>query len=146
MAVVAYINFKGNCREAIGFYADVFGAQAPEIKTYGSQGGEFPLPEAVKDLVMHAELNIMGTTVMLSDVFDADTYQVGNNISLTLISDDQKALEDAFHKLEIGGQVTVPLQQTFWTNLYGYVIDRYGVGWQVSHEAAKSGNAATGGR
>ena len=44
MAVVAYINFKGNCREAVGFYADVFGAQAPVITTYGSQGGEFPLP------------------------------------------------------------------------------------------------------
>jgi PhnB protein len=146
MAVVAYINFKGNCREAVGFYADVFGAHAPVITTYGSQGGEFPLPEAVKDLVMHAELNIMGTPVMFSDVFDGDQYKVGNNISLTLISGDQKALEDAFHKLEIGGTVSVPLQQTFWTNLYGFVTDRYGIGWQVSHEAAASGSAETGGR
>ena len=40
---------------------------------------------------------------MFSDVFDGDQHKVGNNISLTLISGDQQALEDAFHKLEIGG-------------------------------------------
>lgn len=138
MVVVAYINFKGNCREAVSFYADVFGSEAPVISTYGSQKSDYPLPEAVKDLVMHAELNIMGSTVMFSDVFDAEHFQVGNNINLTLVSSDADALKNAFHKLEVGGSVGVPLQQTFWSSLYGFVTDKYGVGWQVSHEAAKS--------
>lgn len=138
MAVVAYINFKGNCREALNFYADSFGAGAPVISTYGSQKSDYPMPEAVKDLVMHAELNIMGSTVMFSDVFDAEHYQTGNHISLTLVSDDMDALKNAFHKLEAGGHVNVPLQKTFWSSLYGYVTDQYGVNWQVSHEPAKS--------
>ena len=138
MAVVAYINFKGNAREAVGFYADVFGVEKPVISTYGEQKSDFPLPDAVKDRVMHAELNIFGGSVMFSDVFDDQQYKVGNNISITLISADKEALEKAFNKLADGGQVGVELQQTFWSSLYGFVTDQYGIGWQVSHDAAKS--------
>ena len=138
MAVVAYINFKGNCREAVTFYADVFGAQAPKIMTYGEQQSDYPMSEVMKNMVMHTELNILGTTVMFSDTFDDEHFKVGNNISLTLVSDDAEALKSAFNKLKMGGHVNMELQQTFWSSLYGFVTDKYGIGWQVSHEPAKS--------
>ena len=36
-----------------------------------------------------------------------------------------------------GGQIIMDLQETFWSSLYGYVTDQFGVGWQFSHETAK---------
>jgi uncharacterized glyoxalase superfamily protein PhnB len=35
MGVSPYINFSGNCREAVNFYARVFGTAAPRIMTFG---------------------------------------------------------------------------------------------------------------
>ncbi len=60
MSVQVYINFNGNCREAVEFYAEVFKAEKPQIMTYGEvpPDPEFDLPEEAKELVMHTRLNI----------------------------------------------------------------------------------------
>jgi PhnB protein len=34
MVVAVYINFNGNCREAVQFYADVFNTEKPESMTF----------------------------------------------------------------------------------------------------------------
>ena len=137
MAVNAYLNFNGNCREALAFYADVFHTKLPKITTYGDQTNGYPMPDAMKTLVMHAEMRIMGDTVMFSDVPSDMPFTIGNNVRLTLISDDAEALKSAFLKIKVGGQVLMDLQPTFWSSLYGYVTDQFGVGWQFSHETAK---------
>ena len=137
MAVNAYLNFNGNCREALAFYADVFHTKLPKITTYGDQANGYPMPDAMKALVMHAEMRIMGDTVMFSDVPGDMPFTIGNNVRLTLISDDAEALQSAFAKMKAGGEVLMDLQPTFWSSLYGYVVDRFGVGWQISHETAK---------
>jgi PhnB protein len=36
-----------------------------------------------------------------------------------------------FNKLAIGGKVVEPLAAVFWSELYGYVIDRFGLNWQI---------------
>jgi PhnB protein len=59
---------KGNCREAVEFYADVFKTEKPQIMSYGDTPQqprqEFPQFEEMKDLVMHTGLNINGSNVM----------------------------------------------------------------------------------
>ena len=44
MAIHAYINFNGNCREAVEFYAGIFGTEDPQIMTFGEMP---PDPEFV---------------------------------------------------------------------------------------------------
>jgi len=137
MAVNAYINFKGNCREAVEFYANVFESEKAKIMTYGEQDHGFPMPEETKNLVMHTELKIMGDTVMFSDVPNNMPFTVGNNICLAITSDNAEVLKAAFQKLKVDGHVIMELQETFWSSLYGYVTDKYGVGWQLSHMASE---------
>ena len=50
MAVEAYINFNGNCREAVEFYASAFGTEKPQFMTFGDTppNPEFALPEETK--------------------------------------------------------------------------------------------------
>lgn len=134
MAVNAYVNFKGNCREAVDFYADVFHAEKQPITTYGQMEHGFPMPDSTKNLIMHTTLNISGSTVMFADVPEGMPYTVGNNISLVITGSDISELEAIFNRLKDGGRVTMELQETFWSKRYGFVIDRYGVGWQISHE------------
>lgn len=136
MAIDVYINFNGNCREAVEFYAQVFSTEAPRIMTFGEAppNPEFPLSEEAKNLVMHTELQICGGRVMFSDVFPGMEFNQGNNITLVIISKNQDEITSFFNKLKEGGKVNLDLQETFWSKWYGMVTDKFGIGWQLSLE------------
>ncbi|MBS4209870.1 VOC family protein [Bacillus sp. FJAT-50079] len=136
MAVNVYLNFNGNCREAVEFYAQVFQLEQPEITTFGEspQHPDYPLPEEAKDLVMHTRLTISGSNVMFSDTFPGMPFTVGNNINLALVSTDVDELASAFDKLKEGGEVGMELQETFFSKCYGQLTDKFGVKWQISHD------------
>ncbi|MED3816005.1 VOC family protein, partial [Priestia megaterium] len=40
--------------------------------------------------------------------------------------------KEVFEKLKEGGQIEMPLQETFWSPSYGQVTDKFGVTWQIS--------------
>ncbi len=134
MAVEVYINFNGNCREAVEFYSDVFETEKPQIMIFGEAppNPEFVLPEEAKNLVMHTELDINGSNVMFSDVLPGMPFVLGNNISLTIVSKNMEEIKCSFNKLKECGTVIMELQETFWSKCYGSVIDKYGITWQFN--------------
>ncbi|MDQ0196616.1 VOC family protein [Paenibacillus wynnii] len=136
MALDVYLNFNGNCRQAVEFYAEVFEAEKLHIMTFGEAppNPEFNLPEEAKDLVMHTHLNIMGSTVMFSDVFPGMPFTAGNNISLTIVSKNTDEIKSLYGKLKEAGTVSMELQETFWSKCYGMVTDKFGIHWQLSHD------------
>lgn len=135
MAIDVYMNFNGNCREAVEFYAVVFGTEKPEIMTFGETppNPDYELPEEAKDLVMHTRLNISGSNVMFSDVFPGQPFVAGNNITLAFVGDDLDEIKSVFDKLKEGGTVGMELQETFWTKCYGQLTDKFGVIWQFNY-------------
>jgi len=134
MPVNPYINFNGNCREAVEYYTDVFKTDRPKFMTFSEMPANpaMPVPDAAKNLIMHTELNISGTPVMFSDVFPGMQLTQGNNISLTVVSKNRDELTSIFNRLKQGGTVHMDLQETFWTGLYGNLRDKYGIEWQMS--------------
>lgn len=140
MTIEAYVNFNGNCREAVEFYADVFGTAKPQIMTFGEMPAnpEFPISEEIKDLVMHTNLTITGSRIMFSDVPPGMPFVQGNNISLTVISANKEYITNVFEKLKEAGKVEMELQETFWSKCYGYLIDKFGIGWQLSYDEGKT--------
>ncbi|WP_147534663.1 VOC family protein [Bacillus marasmi] len=140
MPIEAYLNFAGNCREAVEFYADVFGTEPPQIMTFeeAPQDPNYPLPEEAKNLVMHANIIVSGSKLMFSDIFPGMPFQMGNNISLAVLSKDENELKSWFNKLKDDGKVNMELQETFWSKCYGSLTDKFGVEWQLSHENGES--------
>lgn len=134
MAMQIYVNFNGNCREAVEFYAEVFGTEKPKFMLFGDTppNPEFPLSEETKKLVMHTQLNIKGDIVMFSDVPAGRPLVIGNNISITLSGKDINDIKSIFNKLKVGGKIIMDLQETFWSKCYGYLTDKYGIPWQLS--------------
>ncbi|TMV51909.1 VOC family protein [Paenibacillus mesophilus] len=134
MSVDVYLNFNGNCREAVEYYAQVFGTEQPKMMTFGEvpPSPEYPLPEEAKSLIMHTRLKISGSNVMFSDVFPGMPFTVGNNISLSVVTNDKDEIQSAFDKLKDGGTVVMELQETFWSKYYGSVTDKFGVIWQFN--------------
>ena len=137
MAIHPYINFQGNCREAVEYYAYVFGLDKPKIMLFGDMPPEpgFTMDDATKKLVMHTSLVIQGSMVMFSDVPPGMPFVAGNNISLTVVSKDIGEIKSLYDKLKDGGEVQMELQETFWSKCYGFVVDKYGIGWQLSHDS-----------
>ncbi|MGF3105223.1 VOC family protein [Rossellomorea sp. DUT-2] len=140
MSVNVYLNFNGNCREAVEYYAEVFGTEPPQIMTFAEAPPhpDYPLPEEAKNLVLHTRLTIDGSNVMFSDVFPDMPFVQGNNITLALVSKDTEELTTRFHKLKEGGKVDMELQETFWSKLYGQVTDKFGIQWQFNYEDEKA--------
>ncbi|MEH7255025.1 VOC family protein [Neobacillus niacini] len=136
MPVNVYLNFNGNTREAVEFYAKVFKQEVPHIATFGESPShpDYQMPEEVKDLVMHARLTIDGSIVMFSDTFPGSPFIEGNNVTLALVSQNLDDIQSWYDQLKEGGTVTMELQETFWAKLYGQVTDKFGILWQISHD------------
>ncbi|MBU3146107.1 VOC family protein [Clostridium sp. CF012] len=137
MAIGVYINFNGNCRQAVEFYAQAFGTEKPHIMTYGQTPPDpkFVISEEAKNLVLHALLNIAGSNVMFSDVFPGTPFTNGNNITLVVGSKNIDEIKSLFNKLKEGGTVDMELQETFWSKCYGSLTDKFDIGWQFSYDS-----------
>jgi PhnB protein len=133
----AYLFFKGNCREAMEFYKDVFGGKLT-VQTYGEVPGEKPAAmKGMDDKVMHALLTGGVIRLMASDSTRKKAF--GESfISLSLSDSDEKKLRTIFSKLAKGGKVTQPLEKQFWGDVFGGLTDKFGVDWMVNINAETS--------
>jgi len=136
MAVEVYLNFNGNCRQAVEFYSEVFNTEITQMMTFGEvpQNPDYPMPEEAKDMIMHARLIIDGSRVMFSDTFPGSPFIEGNNVSLAFVNKDMDLIQSVYDKLKQDGTVVMELQETFWSKSYGSLKDKFGVEWQISHE------------
>ena len=98
----------------------------------GMASGDFSLDEKDRERIMHTELLIAGSRVMFSDTLSGQPVTFGDQISLTVISEDGDALRSYFAALKVGGTVDMELQETFWSPCYGMVKDAFGISWQLS--------------
>lgn len=131
--VIPYIAFNGNCEEAVKFYQKVLGGES-QILHFGDAppNPNFPVPDNLKQLVLHAELRKNGHIIRFSDTFPNMPFNPGSNITFSLEFDTKDETEAIFAALSEGGQVEMKLQETFFSPLYGKLTDRFGILWQVN--------------
>jgi PhnB protein len=126
MAFRPYLAFAGNCREAFTRYREIFGGELVVLTT-----ADVP-PEP--DTVMHAALTSPDALLMGADDpsgnFDGKVRGMCVNCSLS----DPGEAKRVFDALADGGEVQMPLGQTFFSPAFGMCTDRYGVPWMVMVE------------
>ena len=133
MQVQPYLFFDGRCEEAVEFYRKTLGAEVTMLMRFkDSPEPHQPgmIPPGAENKVMHMSFRVGDTTVMASDgqCQGAPSFQ-GFALSVT-VSDAAKA-EKVFNALADGGQVQMPLTETFFSPRFGMVADRFGVSWMV---------------
>jgi len=132
MTFDVFLNFDGDCRAALEFYAGVFKLDMPgQVMTYGQAPG-LDVQGADADRILYASLPIFGCNVMFSDCPPGSAYVKGTNIALTLGTADASEIERLYAALSGGGFVLMPLGKTFFSELYCMVTDRFGITWQIS--------------
>lgn len=137
---IIYLNFTRDTEQAFLFYRSVF---ETEFDGDGiSRMGDVPpdpntpqLSEEDKNLVMHVSLPILGGgRLMGTDAPESMgfTLNKGNNVYINLEPDTREETDRLFHALKEGGTVEMELQEMFWGDYFGSVVDQFGVCWMFN--------------
>ena len=136
MAFHPYLFFSGTCREAFTRYQEIFGGELV-LLPMSDMPSDQPVPADQADLIMHAALTFGDNLLMASDDPTGDGGPVKGmavNYSVADVAEAQRV----FEALADGGEVTMPLAETFWSPQFGVCVDRFGTPWMVNAEAPES--------
>jgi PhnB protein len=134
MKVNTFLNYGGNCAEAFRFYEKHLGGKIEMMMTRGEMPGqsESVAPES-KNSILYASMTIGGTSIMGSDV-PADRFQPMRSVYLSLGLDSDAEAERLFKLLAEGGEVFMPMQDTFFASRFAMLRDKFGTSWMIIHE------------
>ncbi|WP_227369910.1 VOC family protein [Halomonas sp. M20] len=146
MHVQPYLFFDGRCEEALEFYRNTLGAEITALMHFKDnpdfKDGSAPTegcmgPQYSDDKVMHASFHLGDTTVMVADgqCRGQPNFQ-GFSLAITVSEKDEA--ERLFTALGEGGQVQMPLAETFFSPRFGMVADKFGVSWMIVVEMMKA--------
>jgi PhnB protein len=125
------LNFNGECDAAFTLYQQCLGGTVTFRLAWGDSPMADQAPAEWRDKVLHATLQVGATAFSGADVLPS-AYQRPRGFQVQLNLDDAEAAARIFSQFAEGGDVTVPLQQTFWAQRYGAVVDRFGIPWTIN--------------
>ena len=133
MKVNTYLNFGGNCADAFRFYEKELGGKINMLMTHDQNPSPSPIPPELAKTVLHASITIGGATMMASDV-PPDRFQPIRSVYLCLAVDSDAEAERIHALLSEGGQIYMPMQETFFASRFSQLRDRFGTSWMIIHE------------
>ena len=126
-----YVNFAGTCAEAFRFYEKHLGGTIGMMMTHGQAPDHSQVKPEWKDAVLHARISVGGTELMGADIPSAEPMR---SAYLSLGVDSDADAERIFAALSDGGQVFMPMQETFFATRFAQLRDRYGINWMIIRE------------
>ena len=141
MTLNPYLNFKGNTEEAFNFYKSVFGGEFAMLMRFKEAPGQEGCEEQniagnEPEKIMHIALPIGESVLMATDAVGAmaEKLTTGNNFSISINAQSKQEAERIFNGLSEGGNVTMPLADTFWGAYFGMLTDEFGVNWMINYD------------
>jgi PhnB protein len=133
MKMNPYLNYGGNCGEAFRFYENELGGKINMLMTHSQSPVPGGVPPEMKDAVLHASITIGDTVIMASDV-PPDRFQPMRSVYLCLSVDSEADAERIYALLSEGGQIFMPMQETFFATRFAQLRDRFGTSWMIIRE------------
>jgi len=136
MKMSTYVNFAGTCAEAFRFYEKQLGGTISMMMTHGQAPGPGGVKPEWKDAILHARMSIAGVELAGADIPGAQPMR---SAYLTLAVDSDQEAERIFAALSDGGEVFMPIQETFFATRFAQLRDRFGINWVIVHERPMAG-------
>ena len=136
MKLHTYLNYGGNCEEAFRFYEKHLGGKIKLLFTYADQPpgpAAENVPPEWKQKILHAAITLGETVLMASDV-PPDRLQPMRSVYLSLSFDSTEEAERIYAILSKGGQIFLPMQETFFAFRFAMLRDSFGTSWMIIHE------------
>ncbi len=133
MKLHTYLNYGGNCEQAFRFYEKHLGGQITMMMTQGEQPVPNDVPPERKNAILYARMTIGGTELMGSDV-PPDRFQPMRSAYLSLSVSSTEEAERIYALLSDGGEIFMPLEETFFAFRFSMLRDKFGTSWMIIHQ------------
>lgn len=130
MNLNAHLDFNGNCEEAFRVYEDCLGGSVTTLVRYGTSPLAATFPD-LADKVLHATL-VLGDDRLTGVDLAPTHYRAPQGFSIQLNLTSPADAQRIYHTLSPGGQIKMPLQKTFWAELFAVFHDRFGIPWEIN--------------
>jgi PhnB protein len=131
MQLNTYVNFAGKCAEAFRFYEKHLGGKIGMMMTHGESPDQSRVKPELKDTVLHARISIGDSELMGADIPTAEPMR---SAYLTLRVRSDAEAERIFTALSDGGEVFIPMEETFFATRFAQFRDRFGMNWMIMSE------------
>ena len=138
MAFHPYLFFGGNCREAFTRYQEIFGGELTLLAMKDMPPSEQAPPADQADLIMHAALKVGDALLMASDDPTTDSFGPVQGMQVSWSTTDAGEAKRVFDALAEGGEVGLPIGETFWSPAFGMCVDRFGTPWMIGTDSPES--------
>ncbi|HUN61967.1 MAG TPA: VOC family protein [Candidatus Sulfotelmatobacter sp.] len=133
MKLHTYLNYGGNCEEAFRFYEQHLGGKVTFLMRHEESPASSNVPESWQKKVLFSRMTLGQTDIMGNDV-PADRFQPMRSVYLSLTVDSIAEAERIHNLLADGGQIFMPLQETFFAFRFSMLRDKFGTSWMIIHE------------
>lgn len=131
-----YLSFRGNAREAMTKYHEVFGG---DLDLAPFSMFDMPVDDAEKEWVMHGFLKTAaGHTLMGADV--PSSMDLPPNGVVALTGDEPDVVRGWWDALAENGTIELPLKQAPWGDYFGELTDEFGIRWMVDFGEPSTNN------
>jgi PhnB protein len=131
MKLYTYLNYGGNCQEAFRFYEQHLGGKITMMMTHGQGPQAAAGPADWKDAILHARMTIGETELMGADIPGAQPMR---SAYLTLVAGSIEEAERVYATLSAGGEIFMPMAETFFAFRFAQLRDRFGTSWMILNE------------
>ena len=132
MRLIPYLQFDGQCEAAFRLYETCLDGKITFMTRYAeAPGGDKPQPAGWGERIYHVTL-VMGDYMLQGADVPSESYERPQGFSLNLELQDAARGERIFNQLAHNGTVKMQLQETFWAQRFGVVVDRFGIQWLVN--------------
>ena len=132
MKLNTFLNYGGNCEQAFRFYERHLGGTLNMLMRRAEQPDQPVTWPGWENTVQYAHMTLGGTELMGSDVAP-DIFQPMRSAYLSLTVDSTREAERIYALLSEGGEVFMPMEETFFAFRFGMLRDRFGTSWMVLH-------------
>lgn len=133
MKVSTHLNFGGDCEAAFRFYEKLLRGKITTLMRFADLPPGVPRPPGVDAQVVHVHLDV-GDSALLGNDVPGGHFQPIRSSYVYLSVDSAKEADRIFAELSTGGEVGMPMAETFYATRFAQVRDRFGVLWSIIHE------------
>ena len=133
MKLTTHLHYGGNCAEALRFYEEHLGAKISFMMTYEQMPEPKNIPPGCEQGVLHASIRIADATIMAGDA-PADRFQPMRSAYLALSVDSDEEAERIYALLTDGGEIFMPMAETFFAFRFAMLRDKFSTLWMIIHE------------
>ena len=133
MKLNTYLNYGGNCEQAFRFYEQHLGGKITMLMRRSEQPNQSVTWPGWEQSVQYASMDLGETELMAADV-PPDRFQPMRSAYLSLTVDSSDEADRIYALFSDGGQIFMPMEETFFAFRFAMLRDKFGTSWMILHQ------------